>query len=84
MFRLEVSDSASVSASSVVSGRDTDSLVGSWPFFSLCGAEQRALHGHPQVKRLQKERVSMVCSSQRAPGCPCAAPERGLQHTRGE
>lgn len=27
---------------------------------------------------------SMVCSSQRAPGCPCTAPERSLQHTRGE
>lgn len=39
MFRLEVSDSASVSASSVVSGGDADSLVCSWLFFSLCGAE---------------------------------------------
>lgn len=40
MVRLEVSASASVSASAAVSGADTDSLVCSWLFFSLRGAEE--------------------------------------------
>lgn len=62
MCKLEVSDSASVSASSVVSGGNTDSLVCSWLFFNLRGAEE------PGVTARSAGEV--VCSREHAPGCP--------------
>lgn len=74
MFKLEVSDSASVSASSVVSGGDIDSLVCSWLFFSLCGAEEPGVTQSSPDQTPRRSGVKVAYSSQHAPGCPRTTP----------
>lgn len=74
MCKLEVSDSASVSASSVVSGGNTDSLVCSWLFFNLRGAEE------PGVTA----RSAAGLQLRACPGLPRHHLERCLEQTPGE
>lgn len=82
MFKLEVSDSASVSASSVVSGGDTDSLVCSWLFFSLCGAEGPGVT--PRLPgRKQNRRRGTRLQQQRGPAAHALLLVRCLQQALG-
>lgn len=66
MCKLEVSDSASASASSVVSGGNADSLVCSWLFFNLSGAEEAGVTA--------RRAGQVLCSREHAPGCPGTTP----------